>query len=456
MSFIEAYIKTRKNSFTLQLTAGLLILLLLGIVFMISQVASLSIEEKINCITQVITAIAAILGLLIISINAYYTSILAQLIQQSRSNISDNFSSAKQLLLEKLLENQDIEIEVSYGEPERENLTPGRLYQAIEQLGNIQVETRLGAIYTLEQIAKDCPNDHWAIMELFAAFIRENAPILVDEDDSQAELVPLPTDIQAALTALARRDISKEQKNQKLDLRYIDIRGADLTDANLRGADFTGSDLRQVTFFTANLENADFSGVNLEEAVFYEANLQCCLFYEANLQATILRKANLSSAVFYEANLQAAILYDANLSEVIFYQANLQTANLCDANLQFANLEACNLNSANLIGSNLQGANLIGANLQNASLSTANLQEAILYEAILVKTNLCDTNLTKANLVGANLTGAILQDANLNGADLSRVENLKQNQIEVALGDRITILPDGIKLPDHWMQEVAE
>ena len=190
MSFIEAYIKTRKNSFTLQLTAGSLILLLVGIVFIISQVPSLSIDEKIDCITQVITATAAILGLLIISINAYYTSMLAQLIQQSRSNITENFSSAKQLLLEKLLENQDIEIEVSYGEPESENLTPGRLYQAIEQLGSIQVETRLGAIYTLEQIAKDCPNDHWAIMELFAAFIRENAPKIAEKDNLQGEFAP--------------------------------------------------------------------------------------------------------------------------------------------------------------------------------------------------------------------------------------------------------------------------
>lgn len=453
MSFIEAYIKTRQNSFTLQTAVGLLILLLFGIVFIFSENANLSIEEKIDCITQVITATAAILGLLIISVNAYYISILAQGIQQGSFNIGENFSSAKQLLLEKLIENQDIEIEVSYGEPGSENLTPERLYQAIGQLGSIQIETRLGAIYTLEQIAKDCPKDHWAIMELFAAFIRENAPIIIDDEGQLEEVSPLPTDIQAALTAIARRDISKEGENPKLDLRYIDIRGADLSDANLRGTDFTGSDLRCCSFFGANLETADFSGVNLQEAVLYEANLQSCLFYEADLQAAILRKANLKSAVFYRANLQAAILYDANLFEAIFYQANLSSANLCDVNLKFANLEACNLSSTNLIGSNLEGANLIGANLQNASLSTANLQEAILYEAILLKTNLCDTNLTKANLVGANLTGAILQDANLNSADLSRVENLEQNQIELAFGDRATILPNTIKLPDHWMQE---
>lgn len=388
MSFIEAYIKTRKDSFTLQTAVGLLILLLLGIIFIFSENANLSIEEKIDCITQVITATAAILGLLIISINAYYISVLAQGIQQGGFNVSENFSLAKQLLLEKLIKNQDIEIEVSYGEPGRENSTSERLYQAIGQLGSLQIETRLGAIYTLEQIARDCPNDHWAIIELFAAFIRENAPIIIDDDINRQDQLPLPTDIQAALTAIARRDISKEPENQNLDLRYIDIRGADLSSANLRGADFTGSDLRYCTFFAANLETADFSGVNLQEAVFYEANLQSCLFYEANLQATVLRKANLSRAVFYQANLQAAILYDANLSEVIFYQANLEAANLCDVNLKFANLEACNLKSANLIGSDLQGANLIGANLQNASLSTANLQEAILYEASLLKANL--------------------------------------------------------------------
>ncbi|PAX45859.1 pentapeptide repeat-containing protein, partial [Brunnivagina elsteri] len=382
------------------------------------------------------------------------TKILVREIRQKLTGGSSNCSTDKQLRLEKLIENQDIQIEVSYGDVTEDKPNTDGFHQAIEQLGSNKAETRLGAIYTLEQIAKDVPAKQWTIVEILAAFIRENAPVFSsdrDEDEEVEERISLlPTDIQAALTAIARRDISKEPENQKLDLRYINISNADLTEGNLQDADFTGSDLRGVIFYGANLKAADFSGVNLQEAVMYEADLHEALFYEANLQMAILRKANLKNAIFYGADLQSATLYDANLSEAIFYQAKLQATNFCDANLARANLEACNLTNGNLIGANLQGANLIGANLQNATFSTANLQEAILLEAVLSKTNFSDANLSKANLVGANLAGTIFQDANLNGADLSRVENLEAQQIETALGDSTTILPDGLAIPSHW------
>lgn len=453
MSFVNGIIETTKARVGLQVLAGLFISVLSLIVFLILHNQGLTLEQKSEYLTEIITISSAILGLLVISFNTYYIRMLAKEIQEKYNNPGNGFSSAKLQLLEKLIENQDIQIEVSYGDTLEEKSTPQGFYQAIEQLGSEKTETRLGAIYNLEQIAKDSPDKHWTIIEILAAYVRENAPAIVSDEESDAdlELSVLPTDIQAALTAIARRDVSKEPKNQKLDLRFIDIRGADLSGANLQGADFTGADLREVILYGANLEAADFSGVNLQEVVMYEANLQEALFYEANLQGAVLRKANLSKAVFYEANLHAAILYDAQLPEAVFYQAILQSANLCDANLKDASLEGCHLIGANLIGANLQGANLIGANLQNVSFSTANLQEAILYEAILSKANLCDANLSKANLVGANLIGAILQETNLCGVDLSRAENLQQQQIELAVGDSATILPEHLKAPSHWV-----
>jgi hypothetical protein len=51
-----------------------------------------------------------------------------------------------------------------------------RFSQAIEQLGATNLEVRLGGIYALERVARDSERDHWPIMEIFTAYIREHAP----------------------------------------------------------------------------------------------------------------------------------------------------------------------------------------------------------------------------------------------------------------------------------------
>jgi uncharacterized protein YjbI with pentapeptide repeats len=435
-----------------QIITGLFVFILSWIVLLTLDNPIFTIEQKIEYITHLVTTVGLIAGLGIIACNVHYTRILVKELQDGHSN--NQISLEKLQLLEKLIENQEIQIEVNYTNSGDEKI-PEEFYQALEQLGSDRAEARLGAIYTLEQISKDFPSKQWTIVETLAAFIRENAPFarneeLFDDTELEDELIILSTDIQAALTIIARRDVSKEPINQKLDLRYVDITGADLTGANLEHTDFTGSCLQGCLLTQANLKAADFSEVNMQSVVMYEANLTEALFYEANLQGAILPKANLTKAVFYQANLNHCALYDANLTEATFYQASLECANLSDAHLELANMEGCNMRNANLIGTNLQGANLIGANLQNASLSTACLEQTILFEATLSKANLCNTNLTHANLVGANLSNTILQEADLSGADLSRVENLEQQQLEQTQGNSNTTLPQHLTPPTSW------
>lgn len=48
--------------------------------------------------------------------------------------------------------------------------------KAINQLGSDKLEVRLGGIYALERIAWDSEKDHWPIMEVLTAYLRENAP----------------------------------------------------------------------------------------------------------------------------------------------------------------------------------------------------------------------------------------------------------------------------------------
>jgi uncharacterized protein YjbI with pentapeptide repeats len=103
----------------------------------------------------------------------------------------------------------------------------------------------------------------------------------------------------------------------------------------------------------------------------------------------------------------------------------------------------------------------VDADLSGVNLSSSALQEAVLYRAnlsnsILRDIDLSGANLRKAKLINAVLTGSDLRDAELegawlDGADLNSVRNLQQTQINVALGNRATRLPEGLKAPVHWM-----
>ncbi len=90
----------------------------------------------------------------------------------------------------------------------------------------------------------------------------------------------------------------------------------------------------------------------------------------------------------------------------------------------------------------LRETNLTGASLSKAILTGANLSRAGLYEA----------NLREANLYEANLTGADLYGANLREANLVESQGLTQEQLEEALGDDNTKLPEGLHLPASWLE----
>jgi len=122
-------------------------------------------------------------------------------------------------------------------------------------------------------------------------------------------------------------------------------------------------------------------------------------------------------------------------------------------------------------GANLQGVNLPLTNLSDAMLPDAQLQEAKLQEARLGEAWLAGAKLRgaqlqrawlyKVDLQGADLTGANLQEAkifeaNLLGVDLSRTVGLTQAQLDVALGDQETQVPDYLERPKAWIMPIEE
>ncbi|OUL24286.1 pentapeptide repeat-containing protein [Nostoc sp. 106C] len=61
-----------------------------------------------------------------------------------------------------------------------------------------------------------------------------------------------------------------------------------------------------------------------------------------------------------------------------------------------------------------------------------------------------DADLQGASFKGANVQKANFDGANLQGSDLTTAKNLTLQQIESAIGDRTTRLPDDMQAPSHW------
>jgi hypothetical protein len=201
------------------------------------------------------------------------------------------------------------------------------------------VEARLGAVYALEQIARDSATYKAPAMELLAAYVR------VHSTKDQAGLEP-SIEIQSILTVLGRSGA------EGLDLRRTALWGADLEGAALVGANFGQSRLRGASLAGARLQRAKFRATNLTDA---------------NLAGADLTGASLTGANLRGADLTGAVLRDADLTGVDLTRANLQRANLREATLS---------------GATLTGALLDSADLSGATLDSVDLSEAILGPAV--------------------------------------------------------------------------
>lgn len=246
---------------------------------------------------------------------------------------------------------------------------------------------RVGGIYALEHLMRESTADHPTIVDVLAAFVRENSQIrpVTDEvpsAESAHEPRP-PADVQAALTVLARRP--DQPALDRIDLAGLDLRGADL-----RWAHFKQSDLTGTRFDFANL-----SGARLEEAFLRGARFSHAWLVDANLS-----DADLIFCDFQEANLGGAILIGADLRM---------------SKLQRAHMRKTDLSSASLSGADFEGSYLLDANLYSAQLAGMPLSGRVVlstrgYHSVEREQ---DRDTGGAVLRDADLTRANLEDANL-------------------------------------------
>jgi len=381
--------------------------------------------------------------------------------------------------------------------------------KAVEQLGSDKLEVRVGAIFALERLSKESPDDYWTVMEVLAAFVRDHMRYTTiiarlserayflwlqagrpegRSEELWAEAVRLerleetPTDIAAIFTVIKRRSAEDQEREQDrwFDLSRTYLRKTDLTDVNLKKANFFEAHLEGAALNGAHLEGANLNSASLVGALLLDTHLEGAYLWDAHLEGAILpgahlegadlqgahlegadlqgahfeganlREAHLEGVSLRDAHLEGAKLPEAHLKRADLQKAHLERAELWYAYLERAELEGAHLERAMLTGAHLEDAAFWGAHLQGATLWDAHLEGAILQETHLEGAELMGAHLKGARTWGAHLEGAILQEAHLEGADLRNAVGLTDDQLVGAFGDGKTQLPEGITRPNSW------
>jgi uncharacterized protein YjbI with pentapeptide repeats len=340
----------------------------------------------------------------------------------------------------------------------REGQITDRFTKAIDQLGaksssdTDALPRRLGGILALERIANDSRRDHWAVMEVLTAYIRENAP-----SEPSKEPKPLRRDIEMILIVLGRRKQAFETEEQRLNLNGVDIGSVNLPGAhlnralleqsNLGGAHLQGASFERADMKDAMAPGAHFNGAPLAEAELSRANLEGADLGGAELQRAVIRGAYLIGTKFAGADLAGAKLAGANLWDADLRQSrNLAHADLTGAfygektrwpaefnpasrgavrlhpgvDLRQCDLRAVNLSYMDLSKANMTAKDVMEADLSHAKLIGAELRYATLTDARLYDADLSHANLAGAELRGASFTGAVLSGTILRGARYNR------------------------------------
>jgi len=289
-------------------------------------------EDKYKYIIESLKVLGLFISGGAVIVNVYFAGRRADAMEETAKATNRNADAANK---NAEAANRNAEAANKNAETANQKQITERFSKAIEQLGSDKPEVILGGIYTLERIARDSAPDQWTIMEVLTAFVRQNAPVIKENEsqspEDQKKFLELRISIQACLTVIAERK-HPDLENKYLDLTEVNISGFNLKKANLKGANLYGANLTEAYLFRADLTGA----------VLYGAYL-----YGADLTGAVLTRAVLTRAVLYGADLTRADLIAANLTG-----ANLEGAYRFEPDL----ITKVLLTEADLEGAILKGA----------------------------------------------------------------------------------------------------
>jgi hypothetical protein len=205
----------------------------------------------------------------------------------------------------------------------RDGQITDRFTRAVDQLGNDNVDVRIGGIYALERIAKNSADDRPTVQVVIGSYVRTHAPWQVGSPGGPAQPTStvdhtLPSlrmrapDVQTAMVVLCRRPPSR--KAPRLYLSRVDLRGIQLFGRTLTNALVNQSNLARADLPGTRLDRSDFKGTDLRDANLERASLRGASLRDAQLAGSNVRAADLREADLRGADMRAEHLAEALLT----------------------------------------------------------------------------------------------------------------------------------------------
>jgi hypothetical protein len=178
-----------------------------------------------------------------------------------------------------------------------------RFLRAVDQLGNNNIDVRVGGIFALARVARNSPEDANAVIATLSAFIRGHSPWPPESSSRFPDDIPTDTiwslaarepDVQIALTTLGK--VSHALDGEWIRLQNTDLRAARLSEYNLDYALLVDSRLRGSRAWRVSLVGADLRRCDFRDAELRHADLRYASLFGADLRGAELEGAKLDGA----------------------------------------------------------------------------------------------------------------------------------------------------------------
>ena len=185
--------------------------------------------------------------------------------------------------------------------------------------------------------------------ELFIDMLRERPEIVATEGGDLGDiLVTLSPD------AIIQHDLSKMRvlTQQDVEIMYAKHILFNYGEGGEK-ADFSGCRLTNLDLRHMQLNGADFTGALLENVNMNDAGLCFCVFRDAKLVG-----CNLNGTVAEEADLCGAAFTECKMRNSIFTHSNFAHTSFQDSDLWMSNFSSCCIENTNIMDTETDGVNL--------------------------------------------------------------------------------------------------
>ncbi|MGV9836552.1 pentapeptide repeat-containing protein [Nocardia niigatensis] len=179
--------------------------------------------------------------------------------------------------------------------------------KAVAALDSSGVNSRIGGVFSLEQLAVNYPDVRDPTISVLSSFINARAHV---DDIDQCTSAPVGADIVAAFVVVGRRTFPL---TRPFRIDHVCLRGLQLTGALLKGATFSNVDLSEAYLGGVDLTNAAFLATNLHSTYLASARLVGAQIAASQAEATIFSGSDLALACIVATKLDSAIFGPSSL-----------------------------------------------------------------------------------------------------------------------------------------------